>query len=110
MKEVNILKLAKTISGQMRQQGLKQYKDIYMKGGVCYYCLKTCSGHEVQTELKDCILCPHCGIDSVMPKDISITITPELLELFNLFGFKSFTGPNGKKGLLFKPTLEDEKE
>lgn len=107
MKQVNILKLAKIISGQMRQQGLTQYKDIYMKGGICFYCSQTCSGHEVKEELKDCILCPYCGIDALIPKNINITITPELLELFNLFAFKAYVDAKGNRGLMFKPTLED---
>ena len=107
MKQVNILKLAKTISNELRRQGLRQYKDIYTKGGICFYCLNTCSGHEVKEELKDCILCPHCSIDALIPKDINITITPQLLELFNLFAFKAYVDAKGNRGLMFKPTLED---
>lgn len=110
MKKVNILKLMETVANQMRAESLLQYKEVYNKDGHCFYCSKSIKATEIIQELKDCVLCPYCGIDAVIPTTANITITPEMLRMFNLTGFKTGTSIEGDKltkVLFYTPTLED---
>ena len=60
---------------------------------ACFYCLKTFPPSEIEEwieESKDCprgagktVICPYCGIDSVLPESKQYEITKELLEAMN---------------------------
>ncbi len=58
----------------------------------CYYCLDTYSGIKVKEWVdKGCTaLCPHCGIDSVLPSHW-VKITPALLKHLHEIYFENYT-------------------
>lgn len=41
--------------------------------GNCFHCLKTCSSSEINewTDSENTAICPHCGIDSILPGEWS---------------------------------------
>ena len=71
-------------------QGLQQYNDVLTGSlGVCYHCASYIDAADIDSEheLDDAIICSKCGIDAVMPKTILVTLTPEIIEMMNYYGF-----------------------
>jgi hypothetical protein len=66
----------------------KKALEISEKAG-CYYCLKIYPANEVTDflEVEDTALCPHCGIDSVLPGKSPYELTSETLKELNKFWF-----------------------
>lgn len=56
--------------------------------GICYYCKKDVDKDQIREVLYDAIVCPHCGIDAVMPKKIMLDVTPEIVNLLHDWGFQ----------------------
>jgi hypothetical protein len=52
----------------------------------CFYCLEIYPSSEIKEWTPDgCALCPHCGIDSVLPE--SRHLSPEFLEKMQKYWF-----------------------
>lgn len=77
----------------------KEHRELLesSKNAGCYYCCKIYPASEItewirsyrrKGEKLDCALCPHCGIDSVLP-DIKVDLTVDLLKEMYLYWFDS---------------------
>jgi hypothetical protein len=59
----------------------------------CFYCLKTCNPSDVVewTDGGETALCPHCGIDSLLPEEFVATSTlKEMRKYYFLQGFDQY--------------------
>jgi hypothetical protein len=56
----------------------------------CFYCERTFEPSAILDWVDNgtCALCPHCGIDSVIPETPACKLTPEVLHDMNAYWFK----------------------
>jgi len=58
----------------------------------CFYCKRVFSPREITDWINDGIgetaICPHCGIDSVVPESPSQPLTPELMQAMHAYWFE----------------------
>jgi hypothetical protein len=65
----------------------------------CFYCERTFEPSAILDWVDDgkCALCPHCGIDSVVPETPVSKLTPDLLRDMNAYWFQRSTFiPSGR--------------
>lgn len=80
-----------TTASIVARSGLRDFRRISEGGedGSCYYCLQDVPRSSIKAKhiLDDCVLCPNCGIDSVVPKTITVTVNKDLLYQLYEWGF-----------------------
>lgn len=75
----------KEVLDTIREAAYKQYPNVLAHNGVCLACHQDVDAMEVEQEdiLDEGIMCPHCSVDAVIPKEVRMEITPALLALLS---------------------------